>query len=74
MMHLTIFDRANFGVHVELDELYMMNVSEHRTDAGKASPETAQYVVQHETAQHAPLIRITRIQIMPIRGNFILVL
>ncbi|KAI8560574.1 hypothetical protein RHMOL_Rhmol04G0268200 [Rhododendron molle] len=42
-----------FGAHVQLDELYAVNVSDRWTDAGKAAPKA----VQHEAAQHAPLVR-----------------
>ncbi|KAI8567720.1 hypothetical protein RHMOL_Rhmol02G0143500 [Rhododendron molle] len=37
---------------LQLDELYAVDVSDRRTDAGKASPAGAQHVVQHGAAQH----------------------
>ncbi|KAI8525168.1 hypothetical protein RHMOL_Rhmol13G0208100 [Rhododendron molle] len=49
-------DQILLSAHVELDELYAVNVSDCRTDAGKTLPKIAQHAMQHEAAQDAPLV------------------
>ncbi|KAI8543699.1 hypothetical protein RHMOL_Rhmol08G0238900 [Rhododendron molle] len=46
-----------FCTLVVLDELYAVDVSDRRADAGKAAPTAAQHAAQHVAVQHAPNFR-----------------
>ncbi|KAI8548384.1 hypothetical protein RHMOL_Rhmol07G0270000 [Rhododendron molle] len=47
-------DKMILDTLVVLDELYAVDVSDHRADAGKTVPAAAQHAAQHVAVQHAP--------------------
>ncbi|KAI8559073.1 hypothetical protein RHMOL_Rhmol04G0146600 [Rhododendron molle] len=71
-------DQLIFGTLVVLDELYLVDLSDCQTDAGKAALAAAQHVVQNGAAQHTPLvptkhsilnaIQILTINVLPFPG------
>ncbi|KAI8568477.1 hypothetical protein RHMOL_Rhmol02G0203000 [Rhododendron molle] len=49
---------TEFSIVRVLDELYVVDVSDRRTDVSKASPAAAQYAVQHRVTQHSPSLHL----------------